>query len=158
MRVTLHTPRDTRQTTRFLVRDGLRPATRRGIRQGLFSFGDDFIRTVNNSTLRQPKTGRVYLRRGPGGRRRRHQASAPGEAHANFSGTLRKSADYKIGGMTEIRVGYLDGEPDYAGFVEFGTRRMRPRPTVQRSIRENLINGANALEREISRAWEQGYR
>lgn len=144
-------------TFRVVVAEGIR-ATRRGIRQGFFSFGNDFLISVNNNTLRQPKTGRVYTRRIRGGRRRRHQASAPGEPHANLTGTLRRSADYKLGGSDQITVGYLDNPPNYAPFVEFQTRTSAPRPTVQISMRQNMSQGAVSMEREIQRAWDEGFR
>lgn len=158
MRVEVRQSRRTRGTLRFLVHDGPREATRKGIRQGFFAFGDDFMRSVRNDTIRGVKTGRIYNRKTRGGRRRRHQASSAGESHASFSGTLTRSTDYKLGGRTEIRVGYLDNPPEYAGFVEFRTRNMAPRPTIQNSIRDNMINGATAMEREIAKAWEEDSR
>lgn len=147
---------NTTQAALITIRAG-REITRRGIRQGFFSMGDDFMRTLNNEVLRTPKTGRIYIRRTRSGRRRRHRASAPGESHANITGRLRRAADYKLGGMTQLNLGYLDNPPDYDGFVEFGTRRMRPRPTVQNTIRQTLVRTQETMEREIVRSWNEGF-
>lgn len=135
----------------------LQQLTRRGIRQGFFAMGDDFMRTLNRQVLRTPKTGRIYIRRTASGRRRRHRASAPGESHANRTGALRKSADYKLVGTTELRLGYFDNPPNYDVFVEHGTRRMKARPTIQNTVRLILTRARTNMEREITRAIDEGF-
>ena len=154
MRVIL---RDTgwERTIRKITSTGVK-RTRRGIRQGFFAIGDDFVREVNNQVLRTRKTGRFYTRRSKSGRKIRHRASAPGESHANRSGDLRKSADYKIHAES-MSVGYLDDPPDYDVFVEFGTKKMDPRPTIQNSLRAIERSAQEHLGREIVRAWREGF-
>ncbi len=101
--------------------------------------------------LRRPKSGRTYIRRDRLGRRRRHVASAPGETHANMSGRLRRSLSFRVNSR-EIEFGYgvTDGSaPDYAGFVEFGTKRMKERPSLRNGIAGERRNMMNNFEREI---------
>ena len=75
-----------------------------------------------------PKSGRFYKvsKRGA-----LHQASAPGEAPAVDTGNLR--AGIKTDEVTpilfEVRVA-----AEYASYLEYGTRRMLPRPYVAPAI------------------------
>lgn len=70
-----------------------------------------------------PKTGRVYKRR-----KRRHQASAPGQAPATDRGQLASSYRTRKVGPGAYRVG---SSLKKAPALEFGTRRMRPRPHLR---------------------------
>ena len=69
---------------------------------------------------------------------------------------MRKSADFKIHAQ-DMTAGYLDNPPDYDVFVEFGTKKMKPRPTVQNSLRAIERNAEQHLENEITKAWQEGY-
>lgn len=122
--------------------DNLENITRQAIRQGFFKLGNDLKKTANANILSRPKGGEVYVTRGPSGRRRRHRASAPDETHANRSGKLRRSLGYKIGGTSTLEFGYGVDKPapDYGEFVEFGTSRMAPRPTLQIAINQTNRN------------------
>ena len=84
---------------------------------------------------RGPKSGRVYthhfftdgagnLRRGRK-RNKPHQASAPGEAPASDGGRLASGVDFKREGRMSATVG---SEVVYAAMLEFGTRKIDPRP------------------------------
>ena len=117
----------------------LRALTRRSIRHGWFALAKDLRQTANIEILRRPKGGRVYIVSGPSGRRRRHIASAPGETHANLSGTLRKSLGWLVRGHTGMEFGYGVDKPapDYAG-IEFNFGRVKARPSLQ-----NAINATN---------------
>ncbi len=112
--------------------------TERAIRSMWFGIGDDLKNRANKEILRRPKSGRLYLKR-LRGRRVRHRASAPGETHANFSGTLRKAIGWKVHGNNELTFGYgvTRPSPEYDEYVEFGTRRMAARPSL-----DNAINAA----------------
>jgi len=109
--------------------------TTRAIRQTWFALGEDLKDRSRAEILRKPKSGQTYFLR-LRGRRVRHVASAPGETHANFTGELRKSIGYKIHGNNEMSFGYgiTRDAPDYAEFVEFGTRRMAARPSLENAI------------------------
>jgi HK97 gp10 family phage protein len=79
-------------------------------------------------SMLEPKSGRVYLSHG-----RLHVASAPGQAPAVDVGTL-------IGSIVVRRVGpatfYANTDNGYAGFLEYGTRRMLPRPFMKPASRK----------------------
>jgi len=70
--------------------------TKQGLRRGMFKAGHGLIGEASRQILKGDKTGIVYIRRDRAGRRRRHQSSAPGETHANLSGTLRKSLSFHL--------------------------------------------------------------
>ena len=124
-----------------------------GIRRAWFAVGKDLLDSANEAVLRRPRHGRVYFRRGPSGRRRRHVASRPLESHANLSGTLRKSMQWKVRGR-DLRFGYgaaTANAPEYARFVEEGTSRMVRRPTLRNSIDANRRNTEQHLVQAVFR-------
>lgn len=136
--------------------EGLEKLTRQGLRRGMFRAGQALAAEASRMILRDPKTGRVYVRRDRAGRRRRHMASAAGETHANLSGTLRRSLSYQLHGATEIEFGYgvSSGKvaPDYAAFVEFGTTKMKPRPSLRNTLNAQQKNLTQHFETGIQRA------
>ena len=143
-----------RQNDRVFGRiENLQRLTRRGLRQGMFRAGQTLRAEASRAILNDPKTGIVYIRRDRSGRRRRHQSSAPGETHANLTGTLRRSLSFQLRGSSEIEFGYgvSSGRsaPDYAGFVEFGTTKMRARPSLLNTLRSQQGNLTQHFEREI---------
>lgn len=89
-----------------------------------------------------PKSGREY-NRGRTRNRRPHRASAPGEPPAVDSGTLLNSISTLPGG-TEFEAVVTVGA-EYGAYLEFGTRRMDPRPYV----RPALEKARRALENDI---------
>ncbi len=144
--MTVRFVRDRSNKKAFAQIQGIEKLTRQGLRRGMFRAGQGLITEANRAILKDLKTGIVYIRRDRAGRRRRHISSAPGETHANLSGTLRRSLSYQLHGTTEIEFGYgvSSGKtaPDYAKFVEFGTTKMKVRPTLRHALssqRKNLI-------------------
>jgi HK97 gp10 family phage protein len=133
--------------------EGLEKLTRKGLRRGMFKAGQALISEASREILKGTKTGIVYIRRDRAGRRRRHLSSAPGETHANLSGMLRRSLSYQLHGATEIEFGYgvSSGKsaPDYAGWVEFGTTKMRARPSLGNALRSQQGNLTEHFERGI---------
>jgi HK97 gp10 family phage protein len=113
--------------------------TRRSIRQAFFLLARDLKDTANREILKGQKTGRVYTYRTRSGARRRHQASAPGETHANLTGALRKSIGWQVNGWESLTFGYgVDPRgpaPDYANWVENGSSRMEARPSLQNAMK-----------------------
>ena len=135
----------------YLKIENMDASVRRAIRQGWFAFGHDLRDTTSKDIIRRPKSGRTYIVRGPSGRRRRHVASAPGETHANLSGKLRRSLGFQISGWSSMEFGYMRETPDYAGFVEFGTKKMAGRPSLRNNIRGLTRNGVNHFNDAIKR-------
>lgn len=134
-----------RQNTKvFATIKDIPDLTRRGLRQGMFKAGQGLISEANREILKGAKTGVIYLRRDRAGRRRRHMSSAAGETHANISGTLRKSLSFQLRGASEIEFGYGvssgNEAPEYAKFVEFGTTKMKARPTLNNALKAEQGN------------------
>ncbi len=128
-------PGETEKTFREI--GDIEPITNQAIRQMWFGLGRALVKNANREILRKPKGGRTYIIRSASGRRRRHVASAPGETHANMTGSLRKSLGFKIHGSDRMDFGYgVTGRetPLYAKWVEFGTTRMARRPSLENAI------------------------
>ena len=127
--------------------------TRSGLRQGMFRAGQALRSEASREILKGTKTGIIYIRRTSSGRRRRHQSSAPGQTHANLSGELRRSLSYQLHGASEIEFGYGvssgNEAPDHAKWVEFGTSRMKARPSLRNAIRAQQGNLTQFFENGI---------
>ena len=130
--------------------------TRRGLRQGMFRAGHTLISAASTEILHGNKTGIIYVRRDRRGRRRRHQSSAPAETHANLSGALRRSLSFQLWGSSGIEFGYgvsgIDA-PDYAPWVEFGTTKMKARPSLLNALESQEGNINQHLQNEVRRAF-----
>lgn len=126
--------------------------TRRAIRQAFFEIGRDHIRELSKQMLAKDKTGVVRISRGRTGRRRRHQASAPGETAANRTGRMRRGRGFQLSGHDQLEFG-IRGVP-YANFLERGTRNIEPRPSLGntvRALRRNTVNEFRlTLERKLT--------
>lgn len=132
--------------------EGIEHLTKRAVRRGLFRWGKELLSTANEEILRGRKTGRIYIRRDRAGRRRRHRASAPGETHANMTGSLRRSMAWKVTGNDRLEFGYginIKDAPAYAPFVEFGTFKMKPRPSLQNAIDKTTGNAERYFQEEL---------
>lgn len=85
-----------------------------------FELRGDIVKRIQ----RGPASGRVYKRGGV-----LHQASAPGEAPASDTGRLANSVylddEAFLGGRAVVTVGSVLA---YAKHLEYGTRKMAPRP------------------------------
>ena len=135
---------------------GLKKLTQSGIDFAAYTSGKGLIKTVSKNILKKPKGGRVYIRRDRTGRRRRHIASAPGESIANRTGATRRSLSFKVNpGQLEFGYGVDKGDaPDYAKFPEFGTRNMKPRPSLQIGIKAERRNFQVNIKREVGKRLE----
>lgn len=135
---------------------GTAQLTKRGLRQGMFKAGKTLIGSANQEILHGTKSGRTYIRKDRLGRRRRHRASAPGETHANMTGELRRALSFQLRGTSEIEFGYGvsagKAAPDYANFVEFGTTKMKPRPSLKNALDKEQGTLTQHFEREIIKA------
>lgn len=95
------------------------------------------------SLILEPKSGRWYGS---------HQASAPGEPWANWTGATRSSffSTSKDNGFT----GAFGATSPIALYLEFGTERIEPRPT----FRVALANRRNDIIKGLAAALRNGTR
>lgn len=138
--------------------EGIDRLTKRAVRQGMFKWARDLKTTANKDILSKDKTGRIYRIRLPSGRIRRHQASAPGETHANLTGTLRRSIGWNVVSSDRLEFGYgldrVKEAPEYAQWLEFGSSRMSPRPSIQNTIKKTTGNAETYFNDEIRKTNE----
>lgn len=131
--------------------------TQSGVEHAAYTSAKGLQKAINAEILHKPKGGRVYVIRSATGRKRRHRASAPGETHANLTGKLRKSIGFKVN-PNQLEFGYgvesKEAAPDYAAGVEFGTKNMAARPSLQNGIKSERRNFQNNFEREIGKRLE----
>lgn len=101
---------------------------------------------VQNKTkekLSGSRTGRTY--RVPG-TNRTYTASAPGEPPAVMHGQLRNSIQFRVKSDKEIS-GEVGSELKKAVELEFGTKRIKPRPFLRPTFQEELPEIKNILSR-----------
>jgi HK97 gp10 family phage protein len=108
---------------------------------------EDTVLAIRNEVIdgiRQPGTGRTYEKYNP---RRTHRASAPGQPPATDTGRLISSIYFDLKPLTAT----VGSRLAYAYWLEFGTRKMKPRPiwmkTVNREserLRERIISNLKA--------------
>src|SRR4051794_16695947 len=103
--------------------------------------------TAKERIQRPPKTGRLYRTYN---KRKLHRASAPGESPATDSGTLasRVFHDVQAGGFEAS----VFSDVNYAGMLEFGTRRMAPRPYLAPALREHADNFLRDIDLPVAGA------
>jgi len=118
-----------------------------GIEKAFYFVGKNLMSEFSRQVLEKNKTGRIYIRRTRSGAKRRHRASAPGETPANRTGTYRKGIGFKVQGAKQLVFG---NDVEYAGFLESGTSRMKPRPglsnTIKASERDIIRNLSSEIE------------
>jgi HK97 gp10 family phage protein len=135
----------------------VRQAVEEALKAGVQMIANDAKRSV----ARGPKTGNIYthyFRTGPNGgvfpveKRVPHQASAPGEAPATDTGRLLNSivADAEFVG-NEI-TGYVRADVEYARFLEYGTRKILPRPFLIPAIERNAKRIADLVRVALATA------
>jgi len=79
--------------------------------------------------LSQTGSGKTYKIEG-----RHHVASAPGEPPTVLTGDLRASLDHWVAKLGREIVGIISVNTEYAPKLEFGTRKMAPRPFMRNTI------------------------
>lgn len=141
---------DTASQKVILKIEGFEHATRRALELGSHKSGKRLFDVASNEILRGKKTGRLYKVR-LGKRTRRHRASAAGESHANITGKLRRSMSHKV--LSDgLEFGYgvtKNNAPEYGQHLEFGTKNMKPRPTIQNAIRASEADMHGIYAKEI---------
>jgi hypothetical protein len=145
----------------------------RGLKNGNIMAGKKIQKDIR-ADMEKPKSGRVYMLRefwlGRG--TIRHRASAPGEAPARLTGSLKASVNY-IPSMTEMVIGAgttgggvpIVKDPGYPGQVDLGGQigfgrvvdyarsleLRRRRPYLKKNIAANYGNTKNYYIRETGR-------
>jgi len=103
--------------------------------------GEDLSKIMVKSITSGSKSGNQYYSNG-----RRHQASAPGQPPANNTGMLVKSIKHKkTKEGSEVSI-----NADYAGYLEYGTSKMRPRPFIfpaLQKLKKQLLDSINKAKR-----------
>lgn len=121
----------------------IQDAIEANLRAALVSSGNDMQRTMVDSILREPKSGRVYGN---------HRASAPGEAPASDTGFLvsriltypdlqRMLVDIGIKAQNAVK---------YAGYLEFGTQNLEPRPFVKPAFIKNKDKAKDKMRKAVA--------
>lgn len=114
-----------------------------GLRQALFEIGRENVKHTRKLIADKNKNGRIYIINGF-----RHQASAPGEAPANLTGTLQKSVGYTVRGSQQMEF----GDTIYYGrYLEEGTKKMAARPHLARTVKEKARDAEQALQGAVDR-------
>lgn len=116
-----------------------------GVREGLYQSGQALTQAARNGITKGSKSGRFYTRNG-----KRKQASAPGEYPGILEGKTLKSIDYKVRGFSQLEFGIYPrkGIPEnLPTFLEQGTSKMEPRPTLGNANKEREKELENYLTR-----------
>ncbi len=95
---------------------------------------------------RGPKSGRTYVRRGIA-----HQASAPGEPPATDTGKLAGSIVAAASGLTA----YVEARSEYGRWLEYGTRRILPRPFMVPAAEANRERIGELIRSAVASAMNQ---
>lgn len=119
----------------------------RAVEKGLTAVAYDAMALAQASILRGPKTGRIYKRE-----TRSHQASAPGEAPANDLGFLAQSMRVDVVSRTAVD---LKNSASYAIHLEYGTRKMAPRPFMRPAAELAGKYGSDKIESFVSAALKE---
>ena len=98
------------------------------------------LNDANRSIANGPKSGRVYKRGNV-----EHQASAPGEAPATDTGRLIASGRAGAEVKGDVIRALVEYKVDYAAYLEFGTRKMAPRPYLIPAIERNRARIAKLI-------------
>lgn len=113
--------------------------------QGIYEAGQHVAGEAKELVQRGAKTGRIYRKTNPN---RTHQASAPGQPPASDTGTLANSIGVeRLPDRAEI-----SAVTPYALPLEWGTRRMAPRPFMTRALGDNRDTIRRIVQTYVRRA------
>jgi len=104
-------------------RADVRQAAFRGIVRATEGLRKEVVKMLAHSS----HSGEIYIRRGI-----EHQRSAPGEPPAVDTGRLLNSIRTEFD--EKEMVGRVIASTGYAGYLEFGTQKMEPRPFMRPSL------------------------
>jgi HK97 gp10 family phage protein len=99
---------------------------RRGVMGGGRAAIDIVVRQAQIGMINGPHSGIKYARLP-------NTSSAPGESAANQTGRMLGS----IGGTNSLMSMRIYATAPHAGYLEYGTRRMAPRPVIANAVRDS---------------------
>ena len=106
------------------------------IKHAIYSYGHDVTGEIKRILTTGKRSGRLYRYKG-----RTYRASAPGEPPAKRSGNLANLIDYKARPFELV----VRSDAEYSGWLDKGTKKMKPRPFFVKTNKEN----AYKLERDL---------
>lgn len=121
---------------------------REGAKRGIVAATEEVRNEALRLILETPKSGRTYRRRGVV-----HQASAPGQPPASDTGTLVGRITTNYDRLDQL-VGVVTARTAYAAYLEFGTRRMAPRPFMRPALANKRDDVVQIVGRAIRQAVE----
>lgn len=132
----------------FIKLENLDKSMKKAIHGALCEIGAENVRHARG-LLAEKKSGRIYRING-----RTHQASAPYEPPANLSGDLSRSLGFVVSGSKQMEFGdkKQSGKAPYGLFLEQGTLKMKPRPHIIRTVRDQYKNTFNILIDSMTKA------
>lgn len=92
-----------------------------------------------------PASGHVYEKYSP---RRTHQSSAPGQAPMTDTGALANSVVWRAWKLTTYIV---ESHLKYSKWLEYGSRRMKPRPAWRPAVEQSAPRFQRRLEIVLQR-------
>ncbi len=104
------------------------------------------VRATVLGTLSGPRHGRTYT---VPGTHRTYTASSPGEAPAQRLGELRQSVSTLVVGRGAELTGAVGTNKDHGPMLEFGAKKMAPRPW----LRPSFERAARAVQNIFQRPW-----
>lgn len=114
------------------------------LKKGAIMVADDMIHTITSGG----RSGRMYGK---------HQASAPGEPPANWSGKLVASIRWLTRGVLNY---YVEASAEHAHPLEFGTHKMAARPFMLPTMEKNepiiLANMKRAIQAALEKLSRRG--
>ena len=96
----------------------------------------------------------IYKSNGPANLSPYHRASAPGESPATDTGTLANSIESKRYGLVAV----VWTEKKYAKWLEFGTRKIAPRPFFTPAVEQNREKYPTELGNAVVEAINQAVK
>lgn len=122
---------------------------RKAAANGVFATAQQVRNTAINSIQSQSQ-GRVVTRQSQGGNEYEHTASKPGDAPNTDTGALVRSISVEPQ-MPDLEM-FVGSGIEYAPFLEYGTKRMAPRPWLQPAVDANAKKLKSNIETQIQRA------
>lgn len=112
--------------------------TKKGVKRALYKSAQGLINSFRAEVKFGFKSGRLYGT---------HKASAAFETPANLTGKYSKSIGTDVSGEQLV----FGNSVEYAGYLEFGTSRMKPRPGLSNAIVDQERNIVRNFLKEIVR-------